>query len=69
MAVLCGLTVLLATATAQAEDWQVAKEKDGIKVSLSEVAAPGFMNARARNCSSTKAIRAGPTLSSTRHGR
>ena len=37
MAVLCGLTVLLATATAQAEDWQVAKEKDGIKVSLSEV--------------------------------
>ena len=37
MAVLCGLTVLLATATAQAEDWQVAKEKEGIKVSLSEV--------------------------------
>ncbi|MCJ8205144.1 START domain-containing protein [Pseudomonas sp. RGM2987] len=37
MAVLCGLTVLLATATAQAEDWQVAKEKDGIKVSLTEV--------------------------------
>ncbi len=37
MAVLCGLTVLLAAATAQAEDWQVAKEKDGIKVSLSEV--------------------------------
>ncbi|MGN8276107.1 START domain-containing protein [Pseudomonas sp. SMV71] len=37
MAVLCGMTVLLATATAQAEDWQVAKEKDGIKVSLTEV--------------------------------
>jgi len=37
MAVLCGLTVLLATASAQAEDWKVAKEKDGIKVSLSEV--------------------------------
>ncbi|WP_434574800.1 START domain-containing protein [Pseudomonas sp. Z3-6] len=42
MAVLCGLTVLLATATAQAEDWQVAKEKDGIKVSLSEVAGSEY---------------------------
>lgn len=42
MAVLCGLTVLLATATAQAEDWQVAKEKDGIKVSLSEVAGSDY---------------------------
>jgi len=42
MAVLCGLTVLLATATAQAEDWQVAKEKDGIKVSLSEVAGSKY---------------------------
>ncbi|CDF94062.1 START domain-containing protein [Pseudomonas sp. SHC52] len=37
MAVLCGLSAFLATATAQAEDWQVAKEQDGIKVSLSEV--------------------------------
>ncbi|MCL6703067.1 START domain-containing protein [Pseudomonas sp. T1.Ur] len=37
MAVLCGLTVLLATATAQAEDWQVVKDKEGIQVSLSEV--------------------------------
>jgi hypothetical protein len=44
MAVLCGLTVLLATATAtaQAEDWQVAKEKDGIKVSLSEVSGSKY---------------------------
>ncbi|ALI09075.1 MULTISPECIES: START domain-containing protein [Pseudomonas] len=42
MAVLCGLTVLLATATAQAEDWQVAKEKEGIKVSLSEVAGSKY---------------------------
>ncbi|MCP2073697.1 UNVERIFIED_ORG: hypothetical protein J2Y77_003133 [Pseudomonas lini] len=42
MAVLCGLTVLLATASAQAEDWQVAKEKDGIKVSLSEVAGSKY---------------------------
>jgi len=37
MAVLCGLTVLLATATARAEDWQVVKDKEGIQVSLSEV--------------------------------
>ncbi|MFW9269721.1 START domain-containing protein [Pseudomonas sp. D2-30] len=42
MAVLCGLTVLLATATAQAEDWQVAKEKEGIQVSLSEVAGSKY---------------------------
>ncbi|WP_434569329.1 START domain-containing protein [Pseudomonas sp. Z3-8] len=42
MAVLCGLTVLLATATAQAEDWQVAKEKEGIKVSLSEVSGSKY---------------------------
>ncbi|UZE22201.1 START domain-containing protein [Pseudomonas sp. B21-056] len=42
MAVLCGLTALLATATAQAEDWQVAKEQDGIKVSLSEVAGSKY---------------------------
>ncbi|AKJ98258.1 MULTISPECIES: START domain-containing protein [Pseudomonas] len=42
MAMLCGLTVLMATATAQAEDWQVAKEQDGIKVSLSEVAGSKY---------------------------
>ena len=37
IAVLCGLTVVLATSVAQAEDWKVAKNEDGIKVSLSEV--------------------------------
>jgi len=44
MAVWGGLTVLLATATAtaQAQDWQVAKEQDGIKVSLSEVAGSKY---------------------------
>lgn len=36
MAVVCGLTVLLA-GVAQAEDWQVAKDEEGIKVSLSDV--------------------------------
>ncbi|WP_122710765.1 START domain-containing protein [Pseudomonas viridiflava] len=36
MAVACGLTVLLVGAV-QAEDWQVAKDEDGIKVSLSDV--------------------------------
>jgi hypothetical protein len=36
IAVVCGLTVLMAAA-AQAEDWQVAKDEGGIKVSLSEV--------------------------------
>jgi len=41
MAVLCGFTVLFA-ATAQAEDWQVAKDEDGIKVSLSEVAGSKY---------------------------
>lgn len=38
MAVLCGLTVLLATSAVQAQDWKVAKNEDGIKVSLSAVA-------------------------------
>ncbi|ROM62434.1 hypothetical protein BK653_26965 [Pseudomonas brassicacearum] len=42
MAVLCGMTVLLASAAAQAEDWQVVKEQDGIKVSLSEVAGSKY---------------------------
>ncbi len=37
MAVVCGLTVLL-TGTAYAENWETAKDQDGIKVSLSEVA-------------------------------
>ncbi|SDV01090.1 START domain-containing protein [Pseudomonas mucidolens] len=41
MAVLCGLTVLF-TAAAQAEDWQVAKDEEGIKVSLSEVAGSKY---------------------------
>lgn len=41
MAVLCGLTVLLA-ATAQAEEWQTAKDADGIKISLSEVAGSEY---------------------------
>ena len=41
VAVLCGLTVLLAT-TAQAEDWKTAKDEDGIKVSLSEVAGSQY---------------------------
>lgn len=36
IAVVCGLTVLM-SAAAQAEDWQVAKDEGGIKVSLSEV--------------------------------
>ncbi|MEE4811130.1 START domain-containing protein [Pseudomonas alliivorans] len=36
MAVTCGLTVMLVGAV-QAEDWQVAKDEDGIKVSLSDV--------------------------------
>lgn len=36
IAVACGLTVLMAAA-AHADDWQVAKNEDGIKVSLSEV--------------------------------
>ena len=42
MAVLCGLTVLLASTAAQAEDWKVAKNEDGIKVSLSEVAGSDY---------------------------
>ena len=41
MAVLCGLTVFLAT-SAHAEDWKVAKNEDGIKVSLSEVAGSDY---------------------------
>ncbi|WP_309676441.1 START domain-containing protein [Pseudomonas sp.] len=42
MAVLCGLTVMFATTAAQAEDWKVAKEQDGIKISLSEVAGSDY---------------------------
>jgi hypothetical protein len=41
MAVLCGFTVLFAAA-AQAEDWQAAKDEDGIKVSLSEIAGSKY---------------------------
>ena len=41
MAVICGLTALLAS-VAQAEDWKVAKDQDGIKVSLSEVAGSKY---------------------------
>ncbi|WP_411378764.1 START domain-containing protein [Pseudomonas sp. MPB26] len=41
MAVLCGFTLVFAAA-AQAEDWQVAKDEDGIKVSLSEVAGSKY---------------------------
>ncbi|MFP3514714.1 START domain-containing protein [Pseudomonas sp. SIMBA_077] len=36
VAMACGLSVLL-VGVAHAEDWKVAKDKDGIKVSLSEV--------------------------------
>ncbi|OCR23729.1 hypothetical protein AFK24_18175 [Pseudomonas syringae] len=41
IAVVCGFTVLMA-ATAQAEDWQVAKDEGGIKVSLSDVAGSKY---------------------------
>ena len=41
IAVVCGFTLVFA-ATAQAEDWQVAKDEDGIKVSLSEVAGSKY---------------------------
>lgn len=41
MAVVCGFTMMFVGA-AQAEDWQVAKDEDGIKVSLSEVAGSKY---------------------------
>lgn len=41
MAVVCGFTMMFAGA-AHAEDWQVAKDEDGIKVSLSEVAGSKY---------------------------
>ncbi|MCS3467266.1 hypothetical protein M2401_000987 [Pseudomonas sp. JUb42] len=41
IALACGLTVLVA-GVAQAEDWQVAKDEDGIKVSLSDVAGSKY---------------------------
>ncbi|WP_249672454.1 START domain-containing protein [Pseudomonas abieticivorans] len=41
LAVVCGLTALVATA-AHAENWQTAKDEDGIKVSLSEVAGSDY---------------------------
>lgn len=42
IAVLCGLTVVLATSAAQAEEWKVAKNEDGIKISLSEVSGSDY---------------------------
>ena len=41
MAVICGFAALM-SAAAHAEDWQVAKEEGGIKVSLSEVAGSKY---------------------------
>jgi hypothetical protein len=41
MAAVCGLTVLM-SAGVQAEEWQVAKEEGGIKISLSEVAGSKY---------------------------
>lgn len=41
IALLCGMGVLLAP-TAWAENWQVAKDEEGIKVSLSEVAGSKY---------------------------
>lgn len=41
MAVVCGLSVLFAGGV-QAEDWQVAKDEEGIKVSLSDVAGSKY---------------------------
>jgi len=41
IAVLCGFTVLFAGA-AHAEDWQTAKDEDGIKVSLSDIAGSKY---------------------------
>lgn len=41
LAVLCGFSVLLATSV-RAEEWKVAKNEDGIKVSLSEVAGSDY---------------------------
>ena len=41
IAVVCGFTVLMA-ATAQAEDWQVAKDEGAIKVSLTDVAGSKY---------------------------
>lgn len=41
IAFVCGFTVLMA-ATAQADDWQVAKDEGGVKVSLSDVAGSKY---------------------------
>jgi len=41
MAVICGVAALM-SAAAHADDWQVAKEEGGIKVSLSEVAGSKY---------------------------
>lgn len=99
IAVLCGLTAVLATSVAQAEDWKVAKNEDGIKISLSEVQGSDYKSyqgvalmkttvaklralqedvagacawiheCKTQKLLSTKAIRAGPTPSSTPLGR
>ncbi|HEX8591674.1 MAG TPA: START domain-containing protein [Pseudomonas sp.] len=41
IAVVCGFAALMA-ATAQADDWQIAKDESGIKISLSEVAGSKY---------------------------
>ena len=41
VAIACGLSVLMVSA-AHAEDWEVAKNEDGIKVSLSEVSGSKY---------------------------
>ena len=41
VAVICGLSAMFMS-VAQAEDWKVAKEADGIKVSLSEVSGSNY---------------------------
>lgn len=41
VAVICGLSAMFMS-VAQAEDWKVAKEGDGIKVSLSEVSGSNY---------------------------
>lgn len=41
MAVICGLTAFI-SATAQAEDWQVVKDEDGIQISLASVAGSKY---------------------------
>ncbi|WP_339545055.1 START domain-containing protein [Pseudomonas sp. RA_35y_Pfl2_P32] len=42
IAVLCGLSTLMACTMVQAEDWKVVKNEDGIKISLSEVSGSDY---------------------------